>query len=108
MGNEVIGIEAGDSGPGPHFVFREFTYPAPLTDDEHERITDVSLSCLQALGLGCQVALRPWPSSRLRLRSTSAIYAAGRMLTIGLRHGCRSFNHQHCLPASPAHVGTVW
>ncbi|MBB4188778.1 biotin carboxylase [Sinorhizobium terangae] len=52
MGNEVIGIEAGDSGPGPHFVFREFTYPAPLTDDEHERIADVSLSCLQALGLG--------------------------------------------------------
>ncbi|PDT34712.1 MULTISPECIES: ATP-grasp domain-containing protein [Sinorhizobium] len=52
MGNEVIGIEAGDSGPGPHFAFREFTFPAPLTDDEHKRIADVSLTCLGALGLG--------------------------------------------------------
>ncbi|RNJ42617.1 hypothetical protein B5V01_16600 [Mesorhizobium erdmanii] len=52
MGNEVVGIYAGDFGPPPHFVFREFTLPAPLTDDEHERIADVSLSCLRALGLG--------------------------------------------------------
>ncbi|MER8417798.1 acetyl-CoA carboxylase biotin carboxylase subunit family protein [Mesorhizobium sp. M1329] len=52
MGDEVIGIYAGEFGPHPHFVFREFTLPAPLTDDEHERIARVSLSCLRALGLG--------------------------------------------------------
>ncbi|MER8944407.1 ATP-grasp domain-containing protein, partial [Mesorhizobium sp. M0915] len=52
MGNEVIGISAAEFGPPPHFVFREATYPAVLTDDEHERITNVSLSCLRALGLG--------------------------------------------------------
>ncbi|MER9645355.1 acetyl-CoA carboxylase biotin carboxylase subunit family protein [Mesorhizobium sp. M0239] len=52
MGNEVIAIAAGDFGPPPHFVFREVTYPAVLTDDEHERMADVSLSCLTALGLG--------------------------------------------------------
>ncbi|TGS84640.1 hypothetical protein EN821_35835, partial [Mesorhizobium sp. M2D.F.Ca.ET.178.01.1.1] len=52
MGNEVIGIEAGDFGPPPHFVFRHLTCPAPLTGDEHRRIADVSLSCLRALGLG--------------------------------------------------------
>ncbi|BAB52410.1 ATP-grasp domain-containing protein [Mesorhizobium japonicum] len=52
MGNEVIGIEAAGFGPPPHFVYREFTFPALLTDDDHERITNVSLSCLRALGLG--------------------------------------------------------
>ncbi|MER9664270.1 acetyl-CoA carboxylase biotin carboxylase subunit family protein [Mesorhizobium sp. M0159] len=52
MGNEVIGIGGADFGPPPHFVFREWTYPARLTDDEHERIANVSLSCLRALGLG--------------------------------------------------------
>ncbi|WP_085026473.1 ATP-grasp domain-containing protein [Ensifer aridi] len=52
MGNEVVGIEAADFAPPPHFVFREGIFPAPLTDDEHQRIADVSLSCLQALGLG--------------------------------------------------------
>ncbi|MER8639731.1 acetyl-CoA carboxylase biotin carboxylase subunit family protein [Mesorhizobium sp. M1365] len=52
MGNEVIGIATADSGPPPHFVFREMTFPAPLTDYEHKRIADVSLSCLRALGLG--------------------------------------------------------
>ncbi|TIL80505.1 MAG: ATP-grasp domain-containing protein [Mesorhizobium sp.] len=52
MGNEVIGITATDFGPLPHFVGRECTFPAPLTDDERERIADVSLSCLRALGLG--------------------------------------------------------
>ncbi|RWO44174.1 acetyl-CoA carboxylase biotin carboxylase subunit family protein [Mesorhizobium sp.] len=52
MGNEVMGITAADFGPPPHFVFREWTCPARLTDDEHERIADVSLSCLRALGLG--------------------------------------------------------
>ncbi|WP_457660543.1 ATP-grasp domain-containing protein [Sinorhizobium medicae] len=52
MGNEVIGIEAGDFGPLPHFVYREYTYPALLTDHEHKHIADVSLSCLRALSLG--------------------------------------------------------
>lgn len=52
MGNKVIGIGAADFGPPPHFVYREYTIPAPLTNDEHERIADVSLSCLRALGLG--------------------------------------------------------
>ncbi|MER9256351.1 acetyl-CoA carboxylase biotin carboxylase subunit family protein [Mesorhizobium sp. M0598] len=51
MGDEVIGIYAGEFGPQPHFVFREFTLPAQLTKDEHKRIADVSLSCLRALGL---------------------------------------------------------
>lgn len=63
MGNEVIGIDAADFGPPPHFVYREFTFPAPLTDDEHERIVDVSLSCLQALGLG-------WGPANVELRWT--------------------------------------
>ncbi|MES0101374.1 acetyl-CoA carboxylase biotin carboxylase subunit family protein [Mesorhizobium sp. M0019] len=52
MGNEVIGIAAADFGPPPHFVFRECTYPALLSNDEHKCIADVSLSCLRALGLG--------------------------------------------------------
>ncbi|MER9008005.1 acetyl-CoA carboxylase biotin carboxylase subunit family protein [Mesorhizobium sp. M0862] len=52
MGNEVIGIEAAEFGPPPNFIFREYTHPAPLTDEEYKRIADISLSCLQALGLG--------------------------------------------------------
>ncbi|RWH31388.1 MAG: ATP-grasp domain-containing protein [Mesorhizobium sp.] len=52
MGDEVIGIFTGDFGSPPHFVYREFTYPASLRDDEHKHIADVSLNCLQALGLG--------------------------------------------------------
>ncbi|RWJ52645.1 acetyl-CoA carboxylase biotin carboxylase subunit family protein [Mesorhizobium sp.] len=63
MGNEVIAIAAGDFGRPPHFVFREVTYPALLTDEEHERITDVSLSCLRALGLG-------WGPTNIELRWT--------------------------------------
>ncbi|MER9268675.1 acetyl-CoA carboxylase biotin carboxylase subunit family protein [Mesorhizobium sp. M0410] len=63
MGNEVIGIEASDFGPPPHFVLRVFTFPALLTDDEHERIADVSLSCLPALGLG-------WGPTNIELRWT--------------------------------------
>ncbi|MER9457351.1 acetyl-CoA carboxylase biotin carboxylase subunit family protein [Mesorhizobium sp. M0478] len=52
MGNEVIGIEAADFGPPPHFVFRHFTFPAPITDEAYKRIADVSLGCLRALDLG--------------------------------------------------------
>ncbi len=32
IGNEVIAISAGDFGPPPHFVFRQFAFPALLTD----------------------------------------------------------------------------
>ncbi|RWX57835.1 ATP-grasp domain-containing protein, partial [Mesorhizobium sp. M2A.F.Ca.ET.039.01.1.1] len=52
MGNEVIAISGGHFGPPPHFMYREFSYPAALTDDGQERIADISLSCLRALGLG--------------------------------------------------------
>ncbi|WP_202303103.1 MULTISPECIES: ATP-grasp domain-containing protein [unclassified Mesorhizobium] len=52
MGNEVIGIATSDFGPPPNFVYRQFTFPAELPDDEHERIADVSLKSLRALGLG--------------------------------------------------------
>ncbi|MER8504998.1 hypothetical protein NKH42_30210, partial [Mesorhizobium sp. M1142] len=52
MGNEVIGIAAADFGPPPHFVYRHVTLPALLTDDERERIANISLRCLRALGLG--------------------------------------------------------
>jgi len=52
MGNEVIGIGTGDFGPPPHFVYGSGAYPALLSDDERERIADLSLSCLRALGLG--------------------------------------------------------
>ncbi|MFA1621995.1 ATP-grasp domain-containing protein [Rhizobium mongolense] len=63
MGNEVIGIEVADFDRPPHFVFRECFFPAPLTDDEHERIADVSLSCLRALGLS-------WGPANIELRWT--------------------------------------
>ncbi|RUV95765.1 acetyl-CoA carboxylase biotin carboxylase subunit family protein [Mesorhizobium sp.] len=64
VGNEVLGIGAADFGPPPHFVYRESTFPAPLTADEHQRIADVSLSSLRALGLG-------WGPTSIELRWTS-------------------------------------
>ncbi|SFL18040.1 Biotin carboxylase [Mesorhizobium albiziae] len=63
MGSEVIGIAAAEFSPPPHFVFRGLTFPAPLTEDERERIADVSLSCLRALGLG-------WGPTNIELRWT--------------------------------------
>ncbi|TCU31308.1 ATP-grasp domain-containing protein [Rhizobium azibense] len=63
MGNEVVAIAAAKFGRPPHFVFRKCIFPAPLTDDEHERIADVSLSCLRALGLG-------WGPINIELRWT--------------------------------------
>ncbi|TIT04454.1 MAG: ATP-grasp domain-containing protein [Mesorhizobium sp.] len=63
MGNEVIGITAYEFGPAPHFVVRESTCPAPLTDVNYKRIADVSLSCLQALELG-------WGPTCIELRLT--------------------------------------
>ncbi|MER9521870.1 ATP-grasp domain-containing protein, partial [Mesorhizobium sp. M0614] len=52
MGNEIIEMCAVDFSPPPHFVIRQCTYPARLSDDEHKRIADISLSSLRALGLG--------------------------------------------------------
>ncbi|MHC2303262.1 ATP-grasp domain-containing protein [Rhizobium mongolense] len=63
MGNEIIGITGNDFGPPPHFVYREFTYPAMLTEHEQKCIADVSLSCLRALGLG-------WGPANIELRWT--------------------------------------
>ncbi|MER9560063.1 acetyl-CoA carboxylase biotin carboxylase subunit family protein [Mesorhizobium sp. M0323] len=51
MGNEVIAVGATDFDCPPHFVVRGSIFPAPLTDYDHKRIADVSLSCLRALDL---------------------------------------------------------
>ncbi|WP_430691699.1 ATP-grasp domain-containing protein [Mesorhizobium captivum] len=63
MGHELVGIVAADYHPPPHFVYRECTFPAPLTDEEHKRIADVSLGCLPALGLD-------WGPKSIELRFT--------------------------------------
>ncbi|MER9977452.1 acetyl-CoA carboxylase biotin carboxylase subunit family protein [Mesorhizobium sp. M0085] len=63
MGNDVVGVTAYEFGPAPHFVTRECIFPAPLTDDEYTHIADVSLRCLQALGLG-------WGPTNIELRWT--------------------------------------
>ncbi|MER9153477.1 acetyl-CoA carboxylase biotin carboxylase subunit family protein [Mesorhizobium opportunistum] len=63
MGDEVIAISGGNFGPPPHFVWNKFSCPAALTDDEQESIADLSLSCLQALGLG-------WGPTSIELRWT--------------------------------------
>ncbi|KAA3448104.1 hypothetical protein C7I87_23530 [Mesorhizobium sp. SARCC-RB16n] len=52
MGNEVIEICAIDFGPLPHFVVRQVICPALLTTDQHKKISDLSLDCLRAIGLG--------------------------------------------------------
>ncbi|MER9664634.1 acetyl-CoA carboxylase biotin carboxylase subunit family protein [Mesorhizobium sp. M0159] len=52
MGDAVIADGAADFDPPPHFVPCASMFPAPLTEEEHERIADVSLHCLQALDLG--------------------------------------------------------
>ncbi|MER9001954.1 acetyl-CoA carboxylase biotin carboxylase subunit family protein [Mesorhizobium australicum] len=52
MGNAVIADGAADFDRPPYFVPCESIFPAPLTDDEHKRIADVSLDCLRALSLG--------------------------------------------------------
>lgn len=64
MGHEVVGIIAAEFDRPPHFVFRGSTFPAPLTDEEHERIVDVSRSCLRPLGLG-------WGPTNIELRWTN-------------------------------------
>ncbi|RWM67954.1 MAG: ATP-grasp domain-containing protein [Mesorhizobium sp.] len=52
MGREIVGFSESEFGPPPHFVSRELTFPILLPDQERELISDVSLTCLQALGLG--------------------------------------------------------
>ncbi|RVD07910.1 MAG: ATP-grasp domain-containing protein [Mesorhizobium sp.] len=63
MGNEVIGVTAADFGDPPHFVCRQYVCPAPLAAEERKRIVDISLNCLQALGLG-------WGPANIDLRWT--------------------------------------
>ncbi|MBY3123205.1 ATP-grasp domain-containing protein [Rhizobium laguerreae] len=63
MGNEVIGIGAADFGRPPHFVCREYIYPASLAENDHALIVDVALRCLRALGLG-------WGPTNIDLRWT--------------------------------------
>ncbi|ESY87269.1 hypothetical protein X741_32480 [Mesorhizobium sp. LNHC229A00] len=63
MGNELIGFGTAEYGPPPHFVFRQLTFPAQLTDEQHECFANVSLSCLRALGLG-------WGPTNIELRWT--------------------------------------
>ncbi|MBW5438495.1 ATP-grasp domain-containing protein [Bradyrhizobium canariense] len=63
MENKVIGIGAADFGSPPHFICREYVYSAVMAEDEHRCMADVSLSCLQALGLG-------WGPTNIDLRWT--------------------------------------
>ncbi|RUY02290.1 ATP-grasp domain-containing protein [Mesorhizobium sp. M2A.F.Ca.ET.040.01.1.1] len=52
IGDEIIGIGAADWGTPPDFVYGELSYPALLTNDQYERIVDICLTGLDALGLG--------------------------------------------------------
>ncbi|RWA60760.1 acetyl-CoA carboxylase biotin carboxylase subunit family protein [Mesorhizobium sp.] len=63
MGNSVVAIGAADFDRPPHFVPCQSMFPAPLTEEEHKRIVDVSLSCLRALNLG-------WGPANIELRWT--------------------------------------
>ncbi|MDX0321869.1 ATP-grasp domain-containing protein [Sinorhizobium meliloti] len=63
MGNEIIGVTGNVFGPPPHFVYREFTYPAMLSDYDQKRIGDISRRSLQALALG-------WGPANIEFRLT--------------------------------------
>lgn len=63
MGSEIVAVCTAEFGLPPHFICHGFTYPAPLTNGEYERIADVSLSCLAAVGLG-------WGPTNVELRWT--------------------------------------
>ncbi|MER9469346.1 acetyl-CoA carboxylase biotin carboxylase subunit family protein [Mesorhizobium sp. M0482] len=89
MGNDVVGITAAEFGPPPYFVFRQSICPAPLSDDGHERMGNVSLSCLRALDLG-------WGPTCIEFRWTkrgpvvievNPRLAAGQPKLIQLAHG---------------------
>ncbi|MEI8702987.1 ATP-grasp domain-containing protein [Mesorhizobium sp. ISC15] len=64
MGDEILLIGTSDFGPPPYFVYHQWSFPAPLSDAEHQRISDVSLSCLRALGLG-------WGPTNIEFRWTN-------------------------------------
>ncbi|MDX0470306.1 ATP-grasp domain-containing protein [Sinorhizobium medicae] len=63
MGKEVVAIELAHFHHPPSFVFRQSTFPAPLTDAQHELISDISRNCLRVLGLG-------WGPANIELRWT--------------------------------------
>lgn len=52
MGEDVVAIGSGNFGIPPHFVPCQSMFPAQLTQEQHDHISDISLRCLQALGLG--------------------------------------------------------
>lgn len=81
MGNEIIGIAMVELCQWPSFICREWVYPAVLNDGEREKISDVSLNCIQALGLG-------WGPTNIELRLT--------------KHGPVVIGVRPHLPASPA------
>ncbi|CDX21060.1 conserved hypothetical protein [Mesorhizobium plurifarium] len=81
FGNEIIGIAMVELCQSSSLICREWTYPAVLTDEEHEEISDVSLHCLHALGLG-------WGPTNIELRLT--------------KHGPVVIGVRPHLPASPA------
>ncbi|MCP9232821.1 acetyl-CoA carboxylase biotin carboxylase subunit family protein [Mesorhizobium sp. LMG 17147] len=64
MGDAVIAVGAADFDRPPHFVPCASMFPAPLDDEEHGSITEVSLSCLRALGLG-------WGPGNIEVRWTN-------------------------------------
>ncbi|ESZ02005.1 hypothetical protein X736_31905 [Mesorhizobium sp. L2C089B000] len=64
MGKNFIAIAALTFDRPPHFVYLECAYPAVLTDEEHERVADISLRSLEALGLG-------WGPTNVELRWTT-------------------------------------
>ncbi|WP_407185300.1 ATP-grasp domain-containing protein [Bradyrhizobium centrosematis] len=64
MGDKIIEIGAADFGNQPHFVCREYIYPALLTEDQHRRIVEISSKSLKALGVG-------WGPTNIDLRWTA-------------------------------------
>ncbi|ARO32625.1 biotin carboxylase-like ATP-grasp domain-containing protein (plasmid) [Rhizobium sp. NXC14] len=64
MGNEVIGISTAEFDNPPLFLFRESIFPAMLTSAEQERLSNVALSCLEALSIG-------WGPANIEMRWTT-------------------------------------
>lgn len=90
MGDQIIGIGTTDFGPLPHFVGRECTFPAPLPDDDHQRIADVSLSCLRALDLGwgpAGIAFRWTTRGPIVIEVNPRLHGAGTPQMVQLAYG---------------------
>ncbi|AVA24195.1 acetyl-CoA carboxylase biotin carboxylase subunit family protein [Rhizobium sp. NXC24] len=51
MGNKVVAIGTANFMSLPNFVVSKCIFPAPLSDDEYERLAELSLSCLRTLSL---------------------------------------------------------